>query len=612
MKPHIVDMLFYDRIDSQATAIGSGTPVHPGVVTGVLITNCDTLERFNSKESNHRDHLSYIFCVDIDDVDDFATLQDATGFISLNHSTNSWCVVQAKSEGIPTIIGVNAILRSTKNAATEYKRTGTGNLPGASEDQATDGLDIFVGSKGAKTRLHDGELVTIDGTTGTIYRGPCAASRAPIPLAFDFIVEILADRLRADPGGFSYDAFLCSDAYSEKRNRIKGLLKLDAVESTLGQSGSGKPWRIPAIAGTVHTAEGVIKARMAGSRIRWDDELDELRIELSPNPLCGVGLLRTERLFRTTRELDDLRVIILGRAIFDDVERGRAYQNYAEFVEAEYFTLLSANRGGLSVVRTLCMPNNKLFSDHHGNAAFAARQGKSERRILDVVAANISESETFHGLRGIRLHMIDPRLAKSELRGYLRAISRVRACDRSQRFVLLLSMVTLTDEVRTFSDWLSEEAIKLNAEGFDVPFVELAIMIETMNAYVQIEDFTTIANQSCALTGFLFGGNDLTAATLNMNRADSVKSLIPKYRAIGLLGEDPFVRFDETVIRVIGRGARRIKAALGDSALIGVGGEQTADYKSIRALDRESAGWIDFVSTSPDRVIEHTVRGAFS
>lgn len=597
--------LFKSHVVTTQAQIASGIPTHPGVRVAYLITNRNNIDLLHEAAGELHISAPYTLCLDHDSVNDLTHLHNSVAFLSCDASPNSWCAVQAKSEGLPSIIGLKGSIGIDPYQVQErtIELVGKSNSP-ISVTLQPGHIDFFKEDRAQSSRVYDGDLITIDGSTGRIYAGACGVENAILPELYKLLTNIIVDSLSQHGPETGWHLFEQTELYQVYKDRIKELLQDSHVSQVL-RCGSELPTNHrPAIAGTVHTVSGVVQARLAGCSIRWDQQKDHLVIEPKDGDF-GIGLLRTERIFTRKPELNDLRAITLGQTVFTRKEIHDALKRYMTFVEFEYKQLMFANLGGLSVVRTLCMPNNKLFPPDLNVECFAKEHGKDTKKISLVLERNINESETFHGARGTRLHMLNKELAKAEIRAYLNAITAVRKIDYKQRFVLLMSMVTLPAEVVKFSEWLNEIAQEIRAEGEHVPFVELAIMVETSGAYLLLERFCTISNESCALTGFFFGGNDFTAAVLNMNRADSVKNLIPVYQKLGLFEHNPFIRLEKLVIETIAEGARRIRRVLDNRAIIGFGGEQAADYWSIRMLDKASSNRIDFVSTSPDRIHEH-------
>lgn len=599
--------LFKSHVVATQAEITTGIPMHPGVRVAYLITNRDNLDLLHEAVGELHLNVPYALCLDHDSVDDLTHLHNSVAFLSCDASPNSWCAVQAKSEGLPSIIGLQGSIGVDAYQMQERAIELIGKANSLIAVTLKPGhIDIYKDGRAKPSRIHDGELITIDGSAGRIYAGECGAKNAILPELYKVLTDVVIDSLSQHGPKTGWHLFDQTELYQIHKGRIKELLQDNRVSQVLRSVSELPTDHRPQVAGTVHTVSGVVQARLAGCSIRWDQQKDRLVIDLKAGNF-GIGLLRTERIFTRKPELNDLRVITLGQTVFSRKEIDAALKRFMVFVEDEYKQLMLANLGGLSVTRTLCMPNNKLFPPDLDIEHFSREHDKNLKNIKLILKTNINESETFHGTRGTRLHMINEKLARAEIRAYLNAIIAVRKRDDKQRFVLLMSMVTLPTEVIKFSEWINEIAQEIRSDGEHVPFVELAIMVETSGAYLLLERFCSISNDSCALTGFFFGGNDFTAAVLNMNRADSVKNLIPAYQKLGLFEHNPFIRLNKLVIETIAEGARRIRRVLGHRAIIGFGGEQAADYWSIRMLEKASGNRIDFVSTSPDRIHEHYV-----
>lgn len=598
--------LLKDRINATERELTCGIPMHPGVCTGYLITNRCNLARLLHARRRLSMNIPYVLCLASGDADSLVYMQNAVGFLSLDPNPNSWCAVQAKSQCLPSIVGIKGYIGASplRKVITIDSIDNEKYMPEISLDSGF--LDISAGDAKAHNRIYDGHLITIDGTTGRIYSGVHAAIKAVLPELFRRLTDLISESLSCYGPELGWEMVDQTDLYMKWKYSIKELLQDQRVSEVLGRVSSWSREHRMSFAGTVHTVKGAIQARLLGSSITWDTTEDRLLVQpLTGN--YGIGLLRTERIFTQQSELDDLRIIMLNTPIFCDTEVDAAISRYGSFITSKYKQLMSVTSGALSVVRTLCMPNNKLFSSSFDAESFSAQYNKDPRAVKDILEASHREAEIFHGIRGTRSHMLNERLAKAEIGAYLRSITDISAWDSAQRFVFLMSMVTLPAEAYRFSMWLDEVAKDMRARGEIVPVVDLAIMIETTASYLNLERFFTVGNESCKLVGFFFGGNDLTAAVLNMNRDDAVRRLIPAYEESGLLQDNPFLRLNDLVIDVIAKGVQRIRQALGNRAIVGFGGEQAADLGSVAKLDIESGHSIDFVSTSPDRVVEHYI-----
>lgn len=368
--------LFKSDVVTTQTEVASGIPMHPGVRVAYLITNRDNLDLLHDAVGEPHISVPYALCLDNDSVDDLTHLHNSVAFLSCDASPNSWCAVQAKSEGLPSIIGLKGSIGVDPCQVKER----TIELFGKSEDPISITLqpgyiDMYKEDRGKSVRIYDGDLITIDGSTGRIYAGELGVENAVLPELYRLLTDVIVDSLNQNGPQAGWHLFDQTELYQVHKDRIKEILQDKRVSQVLRCVTELPTNHRPAVAGTVHTVSGVVQARLAGCSIRWDQQKDNLVIELNEGNL-GIGLLRTERLFTRNPELDDLRVITLSRTVFTQEEIDNSLERFTTFVEAEYKELMLANLGGISVIRTLCMPNNKLFPPGFNVEKFSKVHGK--------------------------------------------------------------------------------------------------------------------------------------------------------------------------------------------------------------------------------------------
>lgn len=111
------------------------------------------------------------------------------------------------------------------------------------------------------------------------------------------------------------------------------------------------------------------------------------------------------------------------------------------------------------------------------------------------------------GMRGVRLLLARPEVARVQLRALLRA-------GASGSLRILMPMVTAVSEVERLRDLLIEEADRLRAEGLDVVLPPLGIMVEVPAVALMLDAFTSA-------DFFSIGSNDLTQFLAAANRTDA-------------------------------------------------------------------------------------------
>lgn len=594
--------VFDDVVSSQPKDEINGTGIHPGAVKGYLVSSIKSFESIRQALGSQIRMLSMVYWTDEGHCDDLSALSHAVGFVCSNASPNSWCAVQSKSESLPTVIGL------PEQAGGHGTALGPRMVAFVLSDGSTREVEIeahrlsFPTADGGVVEVDEGDVVTVDGTTGRLLIGDAEVIASKPRRFYRALAEVVSGSIRKLGPVAGWTRLRESNTYLERRDELVELFREDNVRSFVGSMAGVRNHSFPRPLGTVHTVDAVIETRLFYSDIALSDA-GEL-VVVPPTGAGGIGLMRTERLFREDLELDALRVALLGTDAVAAASFERSLSVLEEFLTREYTALLLANSGCMAVVRTLCVPTNKLFHEGFDWNRIGRSYEVNPERAERVLASYLREGETFHGCRGMRMAVQRPDLTRLEIRALLRAAATVMAAGGEADVFILLSMVTLPEEVDFFIAAYDAVYDELLAEGLEMPRMRLSSMVETSAIFHEIEQFAGRSGRHIELSGFLFGGNDFTSATLNMSRADSVRNIIPAYAQGGLMRENPFITPHDVVARTIGKGIRRIRDTEGRTPIvIGFGGEQAADTVSIRRLQSFAhPKSLDYVATSPDRI----------
>jgi pyruvate,orthophosphate dikinase len=189
--------------------------------------------------------------------------------------------------------------------------------------------------------------------------------------------------------------------------------------------------------------------------------------------------------------------------------------------------------------------------------------------------------------------------------GIIKAAHKAQTNDVNVTLQILLSMVTFPKEVSMFVETFEK---LVQSYGIQDLVRGVSIMIETSGSFHVLEDILDVKGTNIELNGALFGGNDFTAACLNMNRADSAKSIIPEYVKLNIMPSSPFQIINEQIIgKSIVQGLRRtklLKLSNGREYLMGLGGEIAGSWQSVKWLSKHAAPHgLNYVSTPPDRIL---------
>lgn len=596
-----------DRLHASQEPLVQGLGLHPGAVTGYVFTQPENVLRVRKQISNgsETNRLPVIFGVDVGSCDDLEALSYACGFVSSNASPNAWCAVQAKCEGIPSVIGLLGSFQDPNSPVSERR------IDIDLEDGNVVSLNIparkivIKNSAGQWIHLWEGDVVTIDGDSGKVFAGKVVVTVPVVKEVHRLMVGVMKESIDRFGPVQGWRRYRDTEAYQRSKPRLVALVgdkEFANFADDMQRARHGAPLKVMA---TAHTVEGTLQARIAFADIAIDADGE---IVVLPNDAdTGIGLLRTERLFRSADELDALRVLILGEEIAGKAEYMQARTAVLRHETSWLSDILAANSGCPTVVRTLCMPFNKLFPDDLDTSALSTKYGIDADRANARIRDTLKESETFHGCRGARLHMLRNDLAKLEIESILLAAANTLSQSGGVDLTILVSMVTFPEEISSYMRIYDEVYDSLLEQKLKLPKARLATMVETSASYHLIEKFPGLRTRHIHFAGALFGGNDFTAATLNLNRHDAVRTVIPHYIKLGILQTNPFLSLQQDIVgAVICSGLTRIRQAAGRQSLtIGFGGEQAGDWTTVSWLSRNAAPLgLNYVSTSPDRMVE--------
>jgi pyruvate, orthophosphate dikinase len=220
------------------------------------------------------------------------------------------------------------------------------------------------------------------------------------------------------------------------------------------------------------------------------------------------------------------------------------------------------------------------------------RKIEEDERVLSRVEA-LHEANPMLGLRGVRLGIMMPDLTQMQVRAIFEAACH---CIKEGVDVHPEVMIPLTchvNELRVQREALEAVAKEvLEEQGITVDY-KFGTMIEIPRAALTADEIAECAQF------FSFGTNDLTQTVFGISRDDAEKGFLIDYIQHGILPENPFETIDEQgVAKLMG-----IAVELGRKAHpeleVGICGEHGGDPKSIAICHKLG---LNYVSCSPFRV----------
>jgi pyruvate,orthophosphate dikinase len=330
----------------------------------------------------------------------------------------------------------------------------------------------------------------------------------------------------------------------------------------------------------------------------------------------GIGLCRTEHMFREGERLEIVRDAILvaneatrskakrdaGKALDDDDRAAMARFDAAmaklEVLQQGDFEGIFRAMDGLPVVVRLIDPPLHEFLPNLEDQLVKVTRAESaggaseEDRELLATIKSMHEQNPMLGLRGCRLGIMIPDFVKIQTRAILNAQIAVKKSGGNPIAKIMIPLVGHANELKRTKQLLEAEAKAVESTaGVDVDY-KFGTMIEVPRGALTADEIARDA------AFFSFGTNDLTQMTFGYSRDDAEGGFLLKYIEEGILPANPFQTLDDAVAGLMKVAVDKGRATRPDLEL-GICGEHGGDPASI--FKCEALG-LDYVSCSPFRV----------
>ncbi len=330
----------------------------------------------------------------------------------------------------------------------------------------------------------------------------------------------------------------------------------------------------------------------------------------------GIGLCRTEHMFREGERLEIVRDAIL---VANLATRAKARRDTGESLDAEdqeaidrfdaamaklevlqqgdFEGIFKAMDGLPVVIRLLDPPLHEFLPNLEEQLvkvtrAEAAGGASEEDKELLATIKSLHEQNPMLGLRGCRLGLMFPDFVKIQTRAILNAQIAVKKAGGNPIAKIMIPLVGHANELKRTKELLEAEAVAVESKaGVDVDY-KFGTMIEVPRGALTADEIAKDA------AFFSFGTNDLTQMTFGYSRDDAEGGFLLKYIEEGILPVNPFQTLDDAVAGLMKVAVDKGRATRPDIEL-GICGEHGGDPDSI--FKCEAMG-LDYVSCSPFRV----------
>jgi pyruvate,orthophosphate dikinase len=328
----------------------------------------------------------------------------------------------------------------------------------------------------------------------------------------------------------------------------------------------------------------------------------------------GIGLCRTEHMFREGERLEIVRGAILiahqatrakarlaaGEALSAEeasvVERFDTAMGKLEALQQGDFEGIFRAMDGLPVViRLIDPPLHEFLPNLEEQLVKVTKAGDAataEDRTLLATIQSMHEQNPMLGLRGCRLGLMIPDFVKIQTRAILNAQIAVKKDGGNPIAKIMIPLVGHVNELSRTRELLEAEATAVETKAGVTVDYKFGTMIEVPRGALTADEIAREADF------FSFGTNDLTQMTFGYSRDDAEGGFLLKYVEEGILPVNPFQTLDDAVAGLMKIAVDKGRSARPDIEL-GICGEHGGDPESIHKCERIG---LDYVSCSPFRV----------
>lgn len=498
-----------------AKAIGRGLPAGPGAAAGKIVFTAEAAESETRK--GHR----VVLCRVETSPDDLKAMLLSQGILTARGGVSSHAALVARQLGKVCVCGATGVFI----------------------DYVTRTL-----TSGGVT-LHEGDDISIDGSTGEIYAGTISSAPSDVQ-------RVINGELK-EKDSLSFQLFRTIMSWADKHRRLRIRTNAD-------------------------TPDMALSARAYGAE--------------------GIGLCRTEHMFFEDARIGFMRQMILAA---NEEQRRQALAKLLPFQKKDFVGLFRAMDGLPVTIRLLDPPLHEFLP--HDNAVrrqLAAQLGVSYDFVVERIKA-LHEENPMLGCRGCRLGVLYPEITEMQSRAIFEAAVQVTkelrrkgrqakkgSAEPMVRPEIMVPLVGFKAELMDQVQIIRRVAESVCAKaGVELEY-QVGTMIEVPRAAITAQEIAEVAEF------FSYGTNDLTQMTLGLSR-DDMGSFFEEYRQKEIYASNPFASIDQTgvgrLVVYAGEAGRKSRPDLKQ----GVCGEHAGDAASIEFFHR--AG-LDYVSCSPPRV----------
>jgi pyruvate,orthophosphate dikinase len=540
ISPMLLEQLLVPQLNPGhgVRSLATGLPASPGAASGRIVFDADTAEERGKLGEN------VILVREETKPEDIHGFFAAQAILTSRGGKTSHAAVVARGMGKPCVSGCEAISIDVRARRAE------------------------VGG----TVLHEGDVITIDGSTGNVYPGEIPTVEA------EFFPEL---------------GTLLS--WADDLARLKVMANADTPRDAerarrYGAVGIGL-CRTERMFNDVRRLPVVQEMILAETHEERQAALDRL-LPFQREDFVGIfkamaGLPVTVRLLDPPMHEFLPTVAQLEFEIAHLRNLQRATRSIAELPDTLRLLEPELPREYVDGVAKLQQSLEQYRASARGDAALARREAMLRK------VHTLTEVNPMLGHRGVRLGISFPEIYEMQIRAVLEATAQCVQEGVAVHPEIMVPQVVTVEELKRVKALMDKVKAEVEARHGHRLHVKFGSMVEVVRACMRAARLAEVAEF------FSFGTNDLTQATFSFSREDAENKFLPLYNETGILRDNPFEVLDvKGVGRLMqlavewGRGARH-------NLKVGICGEHGGHPDSIRFC--HYAG-LDYVSCSGPRV----------
>jgi pyruvate,orthophosphate dikinase len=547
VEPDQLDQLLHPQFDPKADldVLAKGLNASPGAAVGKAVFDADTAEGWADRGE------AVVLVRRETNPDDLHGMIAARGILTSHGGKTSHAAVVARGMGKPAVCGADAL-----------------KIDSGRREFSVDG-----------TRVREGDVISIDGTTGRVVLGEVALVEPKLSGDFETLLSWadgfrqLKVRANADDG---------PSAAQARKFGAEGI-GLCRTEHMFGTPGDP---RLPVFRQVILAAP---VARAAQLR------LGEAERE--------AGEARGRARKTAEQRVKDAKAALKSAEVkpyFEGLKKLLASQR------KDFEAIFRAMNGLPVTIRLLDPPLHEflpaskdlelaLATPNRKESREVFREFGGKRKTEDVLreVVGLEENNPMLGLRGCRLGILYPDIYRAQVQAIIEAACNVKSRGGDPRVEIMVPLVATREELTAVARDLREVAEEvLERRGVELEYLA-GTMIELPRAAVVADEIAEEAEF------FSFGTNDLTQTTFGFSRDDVEGKFMARYLEEKILTANPFESLDESGVGELVQTACERGRKARDDIKLGICGEHGGDPASVHFFHRIG---LDYVSCSPYRV----------